>query len=258
MEEHVFIERITSGDLKGPLMKLVARSTDLIDLPDHLSVGILALASRVSTSANNFRNGSIDRATNDRIQNEVRSEVLKLIPELREYSLIFPEDSGEADNEEDLFDLYISFPMTSLPEPKEEEYAKLRELIGKVAESVREHCGWEKIYSSCLHYESLDDILDPFDSASVELAHLMKSKRFMLIYPKKLHSSSLVECGIAIGLKLPSFYFVLDTDDLPYLLRDASSAFGFVQVKKVKALKDIPPWIEKIGKQVLVLGEKQA
>ena len=51
------------------------------------------------------------------------------------------------------------------------------------------------------------------------------SRNFLLIYPRRLMSSCILEAGYALVAGIHSTYFVRSDDDLPYMLRGAVESF---------------------------------
>jgi hypothetical protein len=62
------------------------------------------------------------------------------------------------------------------------------------------------------------------------LQALLESRYFVLLYPKKIVSSVLVEAGWALALGKTSIYFVDERSDLPFLLKQAEQAFSSVRI----------------------------
>jgi hypothetical protein len=63
-------------------------------------------------------------------------------------------------------------------------------------------------------------------AAKTDLEALTKSRRFVMIYPKEVVSSCLLEAGYALIKGIPFTYIVRSDDDLPYMLRGAVEAYG--------------------------------
>ena len=55
----------------------------------------------------------------------------------------------------------------------------------------------------------------------IDIDALMDSKKFILIYPKKITSSVIFEAGVAYAQNKESLYFVKDKNDLPYVMKKA-------------------------------------
>ena len=62
-------------------------------------------------------------------------------------------------------------------------------------------------------------------AAEKDIEALRRSRNFMMIYPHAAVTSCLLEAGYALIADMPSFYFVRNTDDLPYMMRGALEDF---------------------------------
>jgi nucleoside 2-deoxyribosyltransferase len=128
--------------------------------------------------------------------------------------------SGEA-----RYDLFVSSPMTSLGEA---DYAETRALTLAVITTLRTSGRYSSIYYSGQEFEAVDQVAPASVSARSDLDALRGSRAFLLIYPKPLITSSLVEAGYALALRIPSYYFVRAVEDLPYMLQEAAEAYEHV------------------------------
>jgi len=124
------------------------------------------------------------------------------------------------------YDLFISAPMTS----DLSSYQTIRNDVLLVLNELQ-NSGFSKIYYAAQNIEDITKVDPPAMSTKKDLKALRESKYFLLIFPKKLTSSSLVEAGYALALRIPSIYFFHDIDDLPYMLREvpqnAASKFKY-------------------------------
>ena len=122
------------------------------------------------------------------------------------------------------YDLFISAPMTS-------DFSGYRLIRSDVLSVINEleQIGFSRIYYAGQDIEDISQVDPPAMSVKIDLRALRNSKYFVLIFPKKLASSSLIEAGFALALNIPSIYFYRDIDNLPYMLREVpqSSASKF-------------------------------
>jgi len=119
-----------------------------------------------------------------------------------------------------MYDLFISCPMSSI---EGEEYEQMHSTIDAIIDSIGE--SGLSAYSA-LRKVGNTHIFDPQDiAAETDLAALASSRNFLMIYPRKVLSSCLLEAGYALVNGTHSTYFVNNDDDLPYMLRGAVESF---------------------------------
>lgn len=146
------------------------------------------------------------------------------------------------------FEVFISSPMVSLVD--QNRYEALRKTTIGVIKSLNYLLGLNKIYYAGEEIGLIDDVDPPSISAENDLEMIKKSEYFILIYPEKLVTSCLVEAGYAISLKTPSIYFVKNTEDLPYMLKEAANSYEFVHIFQYKNIEHIAKIIEKSKKTI--------
>jgi hypothetical protein len=120
-----------------------------------------------------------------------------------------------------MYDLFISCPMSSIDG---EEYEQMHATIEAMVDTIG--AAGHSAYSAIRRIGN-SRALDPEDiAAETDLQALTKSRRFLMIYPRSLVSSCLLEAGYALINGIPSTYFVRSDDDLPYMLRGAVEAYA--------------------------------
>lgn len=134
------------------------------------------------------------------------------------------------------YDLFISAPMTSITPS---EYESTREDILTINKHFRDNCNMKNIHYVGERVVSPSVADPPAISIEDDLDHLAKSKNYILFYPKPLLTSCIVEAGYALGLGIPSIYFVKNKADLPYMLREAAESNKSVAVYVYKDTKDL-------------------
>jgi hypothetical protein len=133
-----------------------------------------------------------------------------------------------------MYDLFISCPMSSIDgEEYEQMHATVERMIDMMGEAG--HSAYSAI-RRVGHNRALDleDI-----SAETDLEALTKSRRFLMIYPKKVASSCLLEAGYALAHRMPSTYFVRNDKDLPYMLRGALEAYDNARAVRFREASQI-------------------
>jgi hypothetical protein len=124
-------------------------------------------------------------------------------------------------------DVFLSTPMAAYK--TDAEYAAARTEFKKVFDALKEVCGL-RVYWAAEKIESMSD----FDSKDIsvldDLKALDRSRTFILLYPKRLPTSSLFEAGYALALKRMSHYFVPKRELLPFLMRELAGPSYYVRI----------------------------
>ena len=119
------------------------------------------------------------------------------------------------------WDVYLAVPMDSLGE----RYAGQRPRVLQLLETLREFPECSRVYYAGESLPTPDDYDDEAIALRDCMAHLRRTKFFLMIYPDKLASSVILEVGIALVLRIPGVIFYREWRDLPYLLRGVRSVF---------------------------------
>jgi hypothetical protein len=112
------------------------------------------------------------------------------------------------------YDVFISAPMAA----HGDAFKRCNDAVKKIAEQLRLHK--LKVFYAGDGITERNEFDVSVESLRKDLIALRNSRRFMLIYPKRLASSVLVEAGIALANNTPSIYFAA-RKTLPFLLRAA-------------------------------------
>ena len=124
-------------------------------------------------------------------------------------------------------DVFLSTPMAAYK--SDAEYVPARAEFKKVFDALKESCGL-RVYWAGEKVETMAD----FDSKDVsvldDLKALDRSRSFVLLYPKRLATSSLFEAGYALALKRMSHYFVPKRELLPFLMRELAGPSAYVRI----------------------------
>jgi len=119
-----------------------------------------------------------------------------------------------------MYDLFISCPMSSI---EGDEYDQMRSTIDSIFDSIA--ASGYSAYSALRKIGSCHDFDPEAIAAENDLSALVSSRNFLMIYPKRVLSSCLLEAGYALINGTHSTYFVKNDDDLPYMLRGAVESF---------------------------------
>lgn len=147
------------------------------------------------------------------------------------------------------YDLFIASPMAAYD--TNEQYQKDRQNILDISTAFENKFGYKKIFYAGRTIRSMEKFEHKDSSVKDNLIALKQSKRFVLIYPKALTSSVLVEAGWALALGKPSVYYVRNRDHLPFLLREAGQAFESVKIYEYTNVEYLIKSIENNKKESL-------
>src|SRR5262249_32914749 len=119
------------------------------------------------------------------------------------------------------YDVFLSVPMAVYDEA---EYQKQRGEVLKVLAALRDKCRL-KVFCAIDDIKTLADFDVHALGAKHDIEALENSAHFMMIYPRKLATSSIFEAGYALARRVPILLFVRDTSDLPFLMKQLPGAF---------------------------------
>jgi len=137
-------------------------------------------------------------------------------------------------------DVFISCPMTSLPEA---DYARMQKTIESLTNAMVAR-GYSAY--SAVNRVGKQESADPEAiAAEKDLPALIASRNFLMIYPSRMLSSCLLEAGYALVAGTPSVYFVRSDDDLPYMLRGAVESFRNARRVRYKDESEIVAFFER-------------
>jgi hypothetical protein len=145
-----------------------------------------------------------------------------------------------------MHDVFISCPMTSLPE---DGYARMRDTIEKLTDAM--NAKGFTAYSAVRRISTQEHVDPEAIAAENDLPALTQSRNFLMIYPGKILSSCLLEAGYALVSGIPSIYFVKSDDDLPYMLRGAVESFRNTRRQKFRDEKEIVSFFERYPDRVI-------
>lgn len=124
-------------------------------------------------------------------------------------------------------DVFLSTPMAAYK--SDAEFVPARAEFKKVFDALRERCGL-RVYWAGEKVERMADFDTKDVSVLDDLRALHQSRSFVLLYPKKLATSSLFEAGYALALKRMSHYFVRKREVLPFLMRELAGPSEYVRI----------------------------
>ena len=137
--------------------------------------------------------------------------------------------------------VFISAPISGFEDKK--EYEEFREFVLSLIVSLR-FAGFEV----CSELEQISDSGDydsPTKSVEDDLANIKSSELFLMIHPKRMQTSSLMELGFACAVS-KTIIIVGNKSNLPYLAKGLESSIVKTRILDVTQIsKDIIPIIIK-------------
>ena len=143
------------------------------------------------------------------------------------------------------FDVFVSAPLAALK--NDEEILADHERIVPVVALLEGQLGFA-VYWSGRNIRCKADFSAADLSAKNDVAAILDSKYFLLLYPERIASSVLFEAGIALRSCLTSIYFVRDQSHLPFLMTQASQAFSNVRTYTGTLPQDLVALLQKHGR----------
>lgn len=168
--------------------------------------------------------GWLDRFTDLSTIDDLRSRIDELSLDLTEERL---------DQIPSRVDVFLAAPMASVAD----EYDPTRQLALKVSEALCNDCGVSTVYFPGSAVGTVDDFEEPAVSLQKNMGPFGDARHFVMLLPKLVPSSVLVEAGMALMLNMPSVYLVPDRKTaLPWLLQDVAGA-GVDSLGKVRVVE---------------------
>ncbi len=148
------------------------------------------------------------------------------------------------------FDVFISAPMAAFTDKK--SFEDNNKDVLRVIEALRNSSPSARVFYAGQGIKTMDDFEPADTSLDKDFRAVLQSRSFVMIYPQKLASGVLVEAGFALGAGKPSYYFVKDEDDLPFILRLASQAKSVnVRVYPFKDYDNLCKEISQLSKELV-------
>lgn len=181
-------------------------------------------------SSDNFEKKARKQYTD--FKNSISSS-LKSLQDKRVFSskYVYPQNI----NNVNIGTLYISTPMASIGEP---EYKLQHEFLLKLEEVLKD-IGFKQIISPAITIEKQEQF-DGSTKANFDNYKEMKQvDSFLIIYPKPMPTSVLIEIGYAIALSKKIVIFTKDQSNLPFMLKEADSTIPNLKIYTYVTYEDI-------------------
>lgn len=143
------------------------------------------------------------------------------------------------------YNLFVSTPMAAFDSSK--EFEKHRAAILDVLRGIKRRCDFDKVFYAGSEISSFEE----FELADLSVAEdynaLKYSDNFMIIYPKRITTSALIELGWAMAMGKPIVVFARNRDDLPYLMKHADSVYKNIAIYIYTTSSDIRNIFDRHG-----------
>ena len=146
-------------------------------------------------------------------------------------------DESSKDIKAGSYDLFVSAPMASFENSR--EYEASRVSILDTIKGMKKNCGFSSVFYAGYEINSFKKFESEDLSVAEDYASLRNSSNFILIYPRKIATSALIELGWAMVMKKPIIIFVKKMDDLPYLMKHADSVYKNIAIYEYDKDSDI-------------------
>jgi hypothetical protein len=114
------------------------------------------------------------------------------------------------------YDLFFSAPLSGWAPGR---FAAQHQGVLAVVDAVRTAYGLERVYFAGSKLTKSEDFVPKAQAARDDFAAIGSSRRFLLFYPERMVTSTLVEIGYALAAKVPCSVLRHAGAELPYLLR---------------------------------------
>ena len=135
------------------------------------------------------------------------------------------------------YDLFVSVPMAAFDTTT--EYEAFRSAILDCIRGIKNSCAFSDVFYAGQEIGSFKEFESEDLSVTQVYSALKNSSNFLLIYPKKLPTSALIELGWAMVMNKPIIIFSKGRDELPYLMKNADSVYKNIAIYEYKTSLDI-------------------
>lgn len=136
----------------------------------------------------------------------------------------------------------------------DEYYRKLREHILKLQPQLT-NIGFTKIHCPLFEKESSNTFDGKIKAIKDNFVNLKQVDCMIIIYPKNIPSSLLVEIGYGLALCKKTVIFY--GDKLPYILEEAGGTIDHIKTYKYSEFEDITNYLERNGMDIFDGGKDE-
>ena len=153
------------------------------------------------------------------------------------------------------YEIFVSTPMASIPE---ENFTNSHKEIRTIVNQIRQVCKCE-VYWAGDEVTSSNSFEIPDEGTERNLNVLKTVKAYVFIYVGEVYpgsSGSLIELGIALGLKMPVTILVSKLSMLPYMIEEGfprvaeRTGFERVRIYQVESTNEALEYIRKYGEDL--------
>lgn len=114
--------------------------------------------------------------------------------------------------------VFLSAPMSAFSDPS--EFTDFRNVVLTVVDSIELNVPRALLYYAGKSSTTLHGFTSPNQAFQTDISALQSSETFILIYPRPIATSALIELGFALSLGLSILLVVKSREDIPYMIRD--------------------------------------
>lgn len=149
-----------------------------------------------------------------------------------------------AQNRTKSWNAFFSVPMRSVESA--ESFESYREGVKSVLASIEKVFGKDTYFGGRDMLDGRDSIPDPI-AAFENTGALLRSQRFIMVYPERVASTCLIEIGVAVAQGLPCLLFVKRDADLPSGLRGLEQSYRNLKTYHYKDWAEIIRLMDRFG-----------
>lgn len=131
--------------------------------------------------------------------------------------------------------LFVAAPMASIGRT----YARNNKQVIALVAALERELSLSPIYYAGMALKTPREFEDETLALRNNLSALTASRRFVLVYPRPLPTSALIELGYAMAMKIPTRIFVRDWKHLPFMLRSATRVCPEIAILRYRTLDDV-------------------
>lgn len=139
--------------------------------------------------------------------------------------------------------IFVSAPMSSI---SSDDYKELRDFILRLEKILRK-IGFTDVFCPILDKEDPSHFDGKTKAVKDNFPLMKQANSFLIIYPKKIPSSALIESGYGIALSKKMVIFYNAKEGLPYMLESADKYIPNINTYQFVAYTEIEQLIESDG-----------
>jgi hypothetical protein len=117
--------------------------------------------------------------------------------------------------------IFLSTPISSFDSDEERKVYKI--LAEKFISSVKELFPAANVCTEILEHSTTEEFDNPESALVADFNAISSCTHFVLVYPRPLATSALMELGYAMAMDIPCLIYANSIDELPYLAKPADS-----------------------------------